>query len=166
MFRRIACEITLTVAVLTGASLRASAAMCAHWDPPTNAAVEGQAVVSFSTYEPVAKSDGSYRLRSHAFPEYPFKVLAVSPSGEVVDVVVVPSDSDPTRWVGRFEPGTPGTWTLQVENLQAADSVCYEDEPLTVEASGSSALQKSALAVGLVLVATAARILIGRRRRA
>jgi hypothetical protein len=61
----------------------ASAAMCARWDRRTGVVALGSPVpVSFRTYVPTAKRPDDLTLKPWAFPEYPFRVRALSPEGK------------------------------------------------------------------------------------
>ena len=117
----------------------ASAALCARWDPPDPAAVGNSSSVSFRTYIPVSTDCGStYKLEAHPFPDYPFRVRAVSPTGTVVTVAVAPSDEDTSQWLGQFTPDQTGSWTLHIVNLADADAACYSDMPLAVTTQTST----------------------------
>jgi hypothetical protein len=143
----------------------ASAALCARWDPPEAASRGRSASISFGTYAPVSTGGATYRLEPHPFPDYPFRVLAVSPTGSGVSVDVAPTDSDGSQWSGAFTPDEGGSWTLQIANLADADAACYADIPLDVtEASWGSRLIYAM--IGLTMVALIGGLVILGRRRA
>lgn len=114
---------------------------------------------------PEATSSGGYKLRPHAFTDYPFKVSAQSPAGDLERVSLAPSVEDATLWLGEFTPDASGTWTLRLENLQAADPACYEDVVVRVDAGkqGANALIILIASV-LVLTSLVSTALLKRRR--
>ena len=93
---------------------------------------------SFRTYIPVSTDGKTYKLEAHPFPDYPFRVRAVSPTGTLVTVAVAPSDEDTSQWLGQFTPDQTGSWTLHIVNLADADAACYSDMPLAVTTQTST----------------------------
>jgi hypothetical protein len=72
----------------------ATAALCATWDPPAPGVVGASASVSFRTSVPVATTGDDYVLEPHAFPDYPFRVRALSPDGAASKVSMSPDSVD------------------------------------------------------------------------
>jgi hypothetical protein len=142
--------------------------MCAKWDPPTGAPTVGSPMIlSFRTYAPIAKGLEDVTLKPWAFPEYPFRVRALSPEGKRSTVPVAPSSSDDRVWIGSFTPDREGAWTLMILNFPGADASCYADAVLTVEQTqqerGNPALTYAAIL--LVVVGGLAGVVLLRRRR-
>ncbi len=142
----------------------ASAAVCAQWDPPDTAAVGRPASISFRTYAPLSTDGGDYALDTQPFPDYPFRVQAVSPNRTVVKVEMRPTSTNESRWSGRFTPEQAGSWVLHIVNLEDADAACYADVRLVISAARSSFVATYAL-IGLVTIAAIGALAVLRRRR-
>jgi hypothetical protein len=142
--------------------------MCAKWDPPTGVVtLSSPVLLSFRTYAPIAKDPDDITLKPWAFPNYPFKVRAVSPEGQRSTVSVAPSSPDDGVWVGSLTPDREGAWTLTILNLEEADAPCYADAIITVEKNrqeqGNRALTYAA--IGVVVVGALAGFTLLRRQR-
>ena len=142
----------------------ASAALCAKWDPPETTAAGTSAIVSFRTHVPISTNGDDYTLEPHAFPDYPFRVQAISPNGTAVDVSMATTGNDVLRWSGEFTADQGGSWTLIILNLQDADAPCYADMLLLVTEEATSRTLEYAL-VGLVALAAIGGFAVLRRRR-
>lgn len=136
MRRRTLAVISLAVGslgVVVVSASPASAALCAKWDPPVQGVVGSVASISFRTYVPISTDGDAYTLEPRAFPDYPFKVHAISPQGATSMIEMAPGAEDDRRWLGDLTPDHEGPWTLTIVNLQGGDALCYGDAILMVE---------------------------------
>ena len=160
---------SLVLATASGLLLAppASAALCARWDPPRQVDEGTQALVSFRTFLPISENGDAYRLKPHAFPDYPFRVQAISPRGEPSRIAIAPSADDNRRWLGSLTPNQEGRWTLTIVNMQGGgDEACYTDATLMVKEGARSRLPILAV-LGLVVIlgCVVSYLLIRRRSR-
>jgi hypothetical protein len=129
----------------------ATAALCATWDPPAPGVVGASASVSFRTSVPVATTGDDYVLGPHAFPDYPFRVRALSPDGAASKVSMSPDSVDDRVWRGSLTPDRQGRWTLIITNMQESDTACYTHAVLVVHGEAGDRTP-TYVTVGVVMV--------------
>jgi hypothetical protein len=163
MTRRFAAA--LVFAALAGLILAfpARAALCLRWESPPRANPGQRVAVAFRTLIPLASGE----LKPHATLDYPFRVEAVSPSGETQNLQVAPT-ADPQLWRGLFVAAEAGAWVVRVANFEegAVDRSCYRPLVFQVgDASGGSGWWRWAVIATGALLAVAVAFRRSRLRR-
>jgi hypothetical protein len=82
----------------------------------------------------------------YPFPDYPFDIVAKSPAGAEVQVILVRDGSDASLWRGAFTPTVTGQWSIVVKNFP-------KSEPTRLEVtSGDSSVSSWVIAVAALLL--------------
>ena len=82
---------------------------------PAKPRVGAAVTVTVRPYWPNPRSDGSCCRLDPAIVDYPFRIQAVAPTGQIFRVRVRRS-ADPYRWVGTFVFPRPGRWQVRAAN--------------------------------------------------
>lgn len=91
--------------------------------------------------------------------DYPFDVIARSPTGEELKIELVRDGSDASLWRGSFIPTVPGEWSIVMRNFPT-----YPPTRLTVAASEPSS-GIWAIAIAALLLGLVGGLLLGRAMR-
>lgn len=92
----------------------------------------------------------------YPFPDYPFDVVARSPSGEEVEIELVRDGSDASLWRGAFTPTMPGEWSIVVRNFP-------KSVPTRLDVTGGeSSLGIWAIAIAALLLGLGGGLVLGR----
>ena len=110
----------------------ADAALCIQWRSPTGGDVGSTVPVIFETYAPLTTGAAV----PFAAADYPFRITARSPDGELRRIEVSPTTEAATRWTGELLLDNAGVWEVYSENF-GGDSPC--GPRLRIGAGGVSA---------------------------
>ena len=157
--------LTFSAASILSIAKTASGALCVEWADPATVTTNDLATISFQTYVPMASGeDDRIHLVLRAFRDYPFRVRAVAPSGDVLPLDMRP-ETDSARWTGHFTPSEAGTWNLKVLNMQGGDTQCYVDRQLAVVDAPTDRAPFIVIALAILVSAAVSGLLIVRRQK-
>jgi hypothetical protein len=169
---RLRTALTLAIAVAALVAQPSAAAMdIAVSVSPSTGIVDRPVEVLVRTFAPVGGDAIDLPRPSQAYPtpsglwdvlypvDYPFDVVARSPTGEEVKVALVRDDADASLWRGTFTPTAPGAWSIVMRNFPALSPT-----PLNV-AAGESTFGEWGIAIAGLMLGFVGGLVLARAMR-